>query len=257
MLGFSRAETAGWTDPGTLGLLVAAAALLVAFAAVEARSTAPLLPPSVVLDRTRGTTYLVMMLAAGGMYAVYLFLAYYLQQVLGFAPLVAGVAFLPMALSVAAASAAASSDALQRLGLRTLVPAGAALAVAGLLMLTTISTATSYATHVLPALVLAGLGLGTLFSTTMGSATAGVAREYAGVASATVNTSQQVGGSLAIATLSTLASSATGPDPVTATLAGYHLAYLGAALAVALAGVLGLALYPRRRPATASIKERR
>jgi acetyl esterase/lipase len=89
----------------------------------------------------------------------------------------------------------------------------------------------------------------------MGSATAGVAREHAGVASATVNTSQQVGGSLAIAALSTLASSATGPDPVTATIAGFHVAYLGAAVAVALAGVLALALYPRRTPATAPPKE--
>jgi EmrB/QacA subfamily drug resistance transporter len=254
VLGFARAEAAGWADPGTIGLLVAATALLVGFAVAETRSTDPLLPPSVVLDRTRGTTYLVMMLAAAGMYSVYLFLTYYLQQVLGFTPLVAGVAFLPMAISVAVASAVSSSDPLQRLGLRTLVPAGAALAVAGLLMLTTIGTDTGYATHVLPALVLAGLGLGTLFSTTMGSATVGVAPEHTGIASATVNTSQQVGGSLGVAALSTLAASGTGPDPVAATIAGFHLAYLGAAVAVALAGVIAL-LYPRRTRAVVPSEE--
>lgn len=252
VLGFARAEAAGWTDPGTIGLLAAAAALLVAFAVTETRTPDPLLPPSVVLDRTRGTTYIVMMLAAAGMYSVYLFLTYYLQQVLGFTPLAAGVAFLPMALSVAVASALSSSDALQRLGLRTLVPTGAALAVAGLLMLTTIGTDTGYATRVLPALVLAGLGLGTLFSTTMGSATVGVAREHAGIASATVNTSQQVGGSLGVAALSTLAASAT--DPSTAPIAGFHLAYLGAAVAVAVAGLVALR-YPGRARVTVSPKE--
>jgi EmrB/QacA subfamily drug resistance transporter len=254
VLGFSWAETAGWIDLGTLGLLAAAVVLLVAFVAIEARSVAPLLPPAIVVHRTRGTTYIVMALAAAGMYSVYLFLAYYLQQVMGMSPLLAGVAFLPMAGSVAVASAASSSDALQRFGLRTLVPGGAALATIGLLGLTRIGADTSYVTHVLPALVLAGLGLGTLFSTTIGSATVGVEARRSGIAAAVVNTSQQVGGSLGIAAFSTLsataAAGAAGSAPAEATIAGFHAAYWGAAGAVALAGVVALLRYPRRAGAT-------
>lgn len=261
VLGFSRAETNGWADPGTLGLLGGAVALLVAFVVIEARSATPLVPPAIVLDRTRGTTYLVMILAAAGMYSVYLFLAYYLQQVQGMSPLMAGIAFLPMALSTAVASALANSPALQRLGLRTIVPAGAALATVGMVMLTRIDVDTSYLTHVLPALVLAGLGLGTLFSASMGSATVGVAPQNSGVAAAVVNTSQQVGGSLGIAVFSTLSAAAAAGSgsvagPLEAAVAGFHAAYWGAAAAVALAGIIALR-YPRRsaEPATGSVPE--
>jgi EmrB/QacA subfamily drug resistance transporter len=252
VLGFSRAETAGWTDPSTLGVLAAGTALLVVFVRIELRSGAPLLPLSIVLHRVRGTTYLLMMLAAAGMYSVYLFLAYYMQRILGYSPLTAGVAFLPMALSVALASVMSSSGPLQRLGLRTLVPLGALLAVAGLLVLTTIDTTTSYLAHLAPGLVAAGLGLGTLFSAAMGSATVDVPRERSGIASAAVNTSQQIGGSLAIAALSTLAAAAgaSNPDPIVGALSGFHAAYWGAAAALALAGLVAFCLYPRRPTTT-------
>ncbi|WP_329047437.1 MFS transporter [Amycolatopsis sp. NBC_01488] len=238
VLGFGRSEVLGWTSPETLGSLALGVGLLGAFGFVEVRTATPLLPPSILRSRTRGTSYLVMLLAAVGMFSMYLFLAYYLQRTLGFSPVLAGVAFLPMAVSVAVGSAASGAALVPRFGIRLPVTAGAALAAAGFLYLTGIGAEAAYATAVLPGLLMAGLGLGTVFGSTMRSAAAGVPPAQAGVASATVNTTQQIGGSIGIALLTSLSLAASGE------IAGYHAAFWGAAAALAAAAVVAGVLYP-------------
>jgi EmrB/QacA subfamily drug resistance transporter len=238
VLGFGRSEVLGWTSPETLGSLALGLGLLVAFGFVEVRAATPLLPPSILRSRTRGTSYLVMLLAAVGMFSMYLFLAYYLQRTLGFSPVLAGVAFLPMAVSVAVGSAASGAALVPRFGIRLPVTAGSALAAAGFLYLTGIGAEAAYASAVLPGLLMAGLGLGAVFGSTMGSAAAGVPPARAGIASATVNTTQQIGGSIGIALLTSLSLAASGE------IAGYHAAFWGAAAALAAAAVVAGTFYP-------------
>jgi EmrB/QacA subfamily drug resistance transporter len=245
VLGFGRSEVLGWASATTIGSLAAGVALLVAFVLVQARTRTPLLPLTILRSRVRGTSYLVMLLAAVGMFSVYLFLAYYLQRTLGFSPVLAGVAFLPMAVSVAVGSAASGAALVPRFGIRLPVTAGSALAAAGFLYLTGIGAEAAYASAVLPGLVMAGLGLGAVFGSTMGSAAAGVPPARAGIASATVNTTQQIGGSIGIALLTSLSLAASGE------IAGYHAAFWGAAAALAAAAVVSGVLYPPpSRPAT-------
>jgi EmrB/QacA subfamily drug resistance transporter len=257
VFGFGRSETTGWTDSVTLIALVAGVVLLAAFVRTELRVENPLLPMAVVLDRVRGTSCLVMLLAAVGMFSIYLFLTYYLQKTLGYSPILAGLAFLPMALSTAISSTVSSSVVVGKIGLKAQVPFGALLATAGLLYLTTIDAGSAYATGVLPGLVLAGTGLGAIFSSAMGSATLGVRAQQAGIASAMVNTTQQIGGSIGVALLSSISVSAstrylaahTGDSPavrIDSTIAGYHAAFWCAAASLALAGVVALWLYPSR-----------
>lgn len=243
VLGFGRSEVLGWSSPVTVGAIALGFVLLIAFAFVETRIGAPLLPPSIVRSRVRGTSYLVMLLAAVGMFTVYLFLAYYLQRTLGYSPALAGVAFLPMAVSVAFGSALSGALLVPRFGIRVPVTAGAALAAAGFVYLTGIEVDGAYVTTVLPGMLMAGLGLGAVFGSTMGSAAAGVAPAQTGIASATVNTTQQIGGSIGVALLTSLSlsTSRSGGE-----IAGYHAAFWGAAVALAMGAVLAGALYPRR-----------
>ncbi|MGW6930908.1 DHA2 family efflux MFS transporter permease subunit [Lentzea sp. NPDC054927] len=241
VLGFGRSEVLGWANATTIGSLAAGAVLLVAFVLVQSRTRTPLLPLSILRSRVRGTSYLVMSLAAVGMFSVYLFLAYYLQRTLGFSPVLAGVAFLPMAVSVAIGSAASGAALVPRFGIRMPVAGGSALAAAGFLYLTGIGS--DYATTVLPGLIMAGLGLGAVFGSAMSSGAEGVPPEQAGIASATVNTTQQIGGSIGIAVLTSLSLSASRSG---GEMAGYHAAFWGAAAALALAAVIAAVLYPRR-----------
>jgi EmrB/QacA subfamily drug resistance transporter len=242
VLGFGRSEILGWSNPMTVGALAAGPLLLLGFAWVQVRVSAPLLPPSIVRSRVRGTSYLVMFLAAVGMFSVYLFLAYYLQRTLGFSPALAGVAFLPMAVSVAIGSAGCGGVLVPRFGLRAPVTAGALLAAVGFSLLTRIEAQSAYAAVVLPGLIMAGLGLGAVFGSTMGSASVGVAPSQAGVASATVNTTQQIGGSIGVAVLTSLSLSVSRSD---GEIAGYHAAFWGAALCLATAAAVAGVLYPR------------
>jgi EmrB/QacA subfamily drug resistance transporter len=254
VLGFGQSETAGWASAATIVPLAVGVLLLVAFLGVELRTAQPLLPMSVLLDRVRGTSYLVMLLAAVGMYAIYLFLAYYLQRTLGYSPILAGIAFLPMAICTVISSTVSSSVLTTRLGLKTQVPLAAALAAVGLLYLATITADANYFARVLPGLLAAGIGLGVLFSSAMSSATVGVHPRQAGVASAVVNTSQQVGGSIGVAVLSSISLAASNSYAATnpalahvqAPIAGYHAAFVAAAVAILAAGVIGGALYPKR-----------
>lgn len=206
--GFSHAETDGWANGITIGFLVAAAVLLATFTWLQTRVEHPLLPLRIVLDRNRGGSLLAMFMAAAGMFAVFLFLTYYLQNSLHYSAVRTGVAFLPMTGILVVASGVASTVLVPRVPARFLIPTGLVLAGAGLALLTQIGLATAYASHVLPALLLLGIGLGLVFAPAFSLATLGVEARDSGVASAAVNTMQQVGGAVGTALLNTIAASA-------------------------------------------------
>jgi EmrB/QacA subfamily drug resistance transporter len=209
VFGFSHASTASWGDATTLGFLAAGVVLLAAFVQIQRRVAHPLLPLRVVLDRNRGGSYLAVGLSGIAIFGVFLFLTYYLQQNLGFSPVKSGAAFLPMTFAIMISATTCQTKVLPRTGARPLVGLGMLLGAAGMIYLTGIGAHSSYATHVLPALLLMGVGFGLIFAPAMSSATLGVAPADAGVASAMVNTMQQIGGSIGTALLSTLAASAT------------------------------------------------
>jgi EmrB/QacA subfamily drug resistance transporter len=206
--GFTKAATDGWGSTVTLTLLIIAGVLLLAFVVVEARSSHPLLPLRVVAERNRGGSYLATLLVGAGLFAMFVFLSYYLQGVLGYSALKAGVAFLPFAAGVIIA-AGASSSLVPRVGPRLPMTVGLVLGAVGLLWLSQIGVHTSYWTHVLPPEILMSVGLGLAFPAVASTALVGVEPKDAGVASALVNTTQQVGGSLGTALLNTIAASAT------------------------------------------------
>jgi EmrB/QacA subfamily drug resistance transporter len=208
--GFANAETHGWGAPLTIGSLVAAVLLLATFVALQARGKNPLLPLRVVLDRDRGGSYFSMAIAGAGMFGVFLFLTYYLQRTLGFSPVQSGLAFLPLTGALVLTATFVSAVALPRVGPRPLVPSGMTLAAVAMLLLTRVGVNSGYAGNVLPAIILVGIGMGLIFAPAMATATGGVRPQDAGVASAMVNTSQQVGGSVGTALLSTFSATAAG-----------------------------------------------
>jgi EmrB/QacA subfamily drug resistance transporter len=258
VFGLSRAETAGWGSPLTIALLASGAILLALFAWIEMRAAEPLLPLRVLTDRYRGASFLSMLIASASMFGVFLFLTYYLQQNLGYSPIATGLAFLPMTLLLIGTAMIASNTLRRRLGPGVLVAAGMALSAAGMLYLTKLGVQASYAADILPALLAMGVGLGLIFPTTMNSATLGVEARDAGVASAAVNTTQQVGGSIGTALLSTIVSSATAAylvdahgagDAARAAVHGYTTAFGWSAAAFAVGAVIAALLFGRARPA--------
>jgi EmrB/QacA subfamily drug resistance transporter len=206
--GFTRAESDGWTSGVTIGLLVGAVVLLVAFALVESNVRAPLVPLRVVIDRNRGGVYMSLGLAVIAMFGLFLFLTYYLQIVKGYSPVQTGFAFLPMIVGMITGSTQIGARLMTRVSPRLLMAPGFLLAAVGMLILTQMQPDSSYAGLVLPAQILLGLGMGTAFMPAMSLATYGVQPSDAGVASAMVNTSQQVGGAIGTALLNTIAASA-------------------------------------------------
>jgi EmrB/QacA subfamily drug resistance transporter len=206
--GFSNAETQSWTATATIVALVASPVLLIAFAVIESRVTNPLLPLHIVRDRARGDAYLSVLLASAGVFGVFFFLTYYMQLTLHFSPLTAGLAFLPMTGVLVATSVTAQTRVLPRTGAKPLVVTGMTLGVIAMIIFTRLSPGGAYATHVLPGLLVIGMGMGCIFAPAIGTATLGVEVRETGVASAMVNTSQQVGGAVGLALLSTLSASA-------------------------------------------------
>jgi hypothetical protein len=202
--GFSNAEMDGWTAPLTIGMLAYGVVAAAVFVAIERRVASPLLPLRVVNDRNRGAAFLAVSIAGVAMFATFLFLTYYLQQGLGFSPIESGLAFLPLVVAIFAVAPAAATKLLPRVGPRPLVPSGMAIAALGLVYLTGIGVESSYAGAVLPAVIVMGVGFGLIMAPSFATATQGIEPGDAGVASAMVNTSQQVGGSLGLALLSTL-----------------------------------------------------
>ncbi|WP_208647958.1 MFS transporter [Streptomyces tirandamycinicus] len=207
--GFTRAESHGWTDATTLGMFVASVVLLAAFVTVEARVSSPLLPLRVLTERNRGGVYLSLGLAIIAMFGLFLFLTYYLQIVKGYSPVRTGFAFLPMIAGMITGSTQIGARLMLRVPPRLLMGPGFLVAAAGMLLLTQLEVDSSYAGLILPAQLLLGLGMGTAFMPAMSLSTYGVEARDAGVASAMVNTSQQVGGAIGTALLNTVAASAT------------------------------------------------
>ncbi|MFC9385133.1 MFS transporter [Streptomyces venezuelae] len=207
--GFTRAESEGWSDTGTIGLFVGSAVLLLAFVLTEAKVKSPLLPLRVLTDRNRGGVYLSLGLAVIAMFGLFLFLTYYLQVVKGYSPVMTGFAFLPMIAGMIIGSTQIGTRLMTRVPPRLLMAPGFLTAGVGMLLLTQLEVGTSYAGLILPAQLLLGLGMGTAFMPAMSLATLGVDPRDAGVASAMVNTSQQVGGAIGTALLNTIAASAT------------------------------------------------
>ncbi|MFD0365812.1 MFS transporter [Nocardia sp. GCM10030253] len=201
--GFSRAADDGWLAGSTVGLLVAGVALLIAFVAIERRSSNPLLPLHIPGEINRGGAFLAALLIPIAMFAMFLFLSYYFQITLGYSSLKAGFAFLPFPAGIAI-SAGVTSALLPKLGPRPLMVAGAALGVLGLLLLAQLSYGDSYAASVLPAQVLIALGMGPLFVGMQTVALHQVEEEDSGVASALLNAAQQVGGAVGTALLTTI-----------------------------------------------------
>lgn len=207
--GFSRAGSDGWTAAVTVGLFCAAVVLLAAFVLVESRVQAPLLPLRVLTERNRGGVYLSLGLSVIGMFGLFLFLTFYLQTVLDYSPLRSGFAFLPMVVGMIIGSTQIGARLMVRVAPRWLMGPGLLLAAVGMAILSQIRTDSTYAALLLPGLVLVGLGLGTSFMPAMSLATHGVAPRDTGIASAMVNTAQQVGGSIGIALLNTIAATTT------------------------------------------------
>src|SRR5215469_16329803 len=206
--GFSNAATHNWHTPSTYGFLAAGGGLLAVFAWWQSRAASPLLPPRVVLDRNRGAAYLAVLITGAGMFGIFLFLIYYLQQTLGYSPVVSGLAFLPMIAMVVVSANLSNVVLLPRLGPKPLVAVGMLLAAGSLVWLTRIGAGSGYASAVLGPLIGAGLGLGFTIAPSMNTGTFAVAPQDAGVASATLNTGQQVGGSIGTALLNTIFASA-------------------------------------------------
>ncbi len=206
--GFSHAQTAGWSNHTTLAFLIAGALLLAAFVVIQSRGRNPLLPLHIVTDRNRAASFLSIGIAGASIFAVFLFLTYYLQQDRGYTPIRTGIAFLPLSAAIMISAIIATTRLRPRLGPRPLMIAGMLLGAGGMLYLTRLTITASYATAILPTLLMLGVGLGLVFSTSINSATLGVKPADAGVASATVSAAQQIGGSLGTALLSTVAASA-------------------------------------------------
>src|SRR6516165_933415 len=202
--GFSNAATHNWRTPSTYGFLAAGVALLAAFAFWQFRAASPLLPPRVVADRNRGGAYLAVLIAGAGIFGIFLFLTYYMQQTLHYSPVVTGVAFLPMIAMVVVSANLSNVVLLPRLGPKPLVTAGMLLAAGGLVWLTRIGVHSSYASAVLGPLMVVGLGFGFTVAPSMNTGTFGVPSQDAGVASATINTGQQIGGSVGTSLLNTI-----------------------------------------------------
>ena len=254
VFGFASAETDGWAAWSVYAFLVGGVVLLGVFVAVQRRVAAPLLPLRVLLDRYRGGSFLTILVLTTGMFGLSLFLAYVMQTELGFSPVLTGVAFLPMVASIMTASTTVPAYVLPRLGPKPLIFVGLLLGAGALFWFSFLSPGSTYAGGVLGPLILMGLGMGTAMSTSINTATLGVEPADAGVASATVNTMQQVGGSVGTALLSSIAGTATasalglGLAPPTAALAGYDRAFLVASVVFVVGAVVAGSLVPAGRP---------
>ena len=246
----------GWGSLETLGLAGAALALLASFVVIERRAAAPLVRLGIFRTRSLTSANVTMLAVAGAMFAIFFFASLYVQQVLDFGPVEAGLAFLPLTFGIILFSAIAQ-NLVGRIGVRPVAMAGMAVAALGLVLLAGVSADGSYAADVLPGLLVMSAGLGLTFVPLTLIATTNVREEDAGLASGLFNSAQQVGGALGLAILSTLAANRTdsavsgldaptAADRVSALVDGYQLAFATGAGLIAL-GVVIMALFVRRR----------
>jgi EmrB/QacA subfamily drug resistance transporter len=246
----TKTESWGWSSPSTIALFATAVILLGVFLIIENRSSHPLLPMRILQDRKRAGSYSAMFLTAAGLFAMFLFLSYYLQGVLGYTALKAGFAYLPFSIGIII-SAGVASQLLPKVGPRPLATTGLLMASLGMFWLTRLTPTSEYQTHVLPSMIIMSLGMGLTFVSLSSTALFGVANHDAGVASALLNTSQQIGGSLGTALLNTIAATASasflvahasdGPAAVPASqVHGFTTAFMIAAVILFVAAMVVL-----------------
>jgi EmrB/QacA subfamily drug resistance transporter len=273
VFGFSEAATAGWGATTTVIPLVLAPILLVSFVLMERRAAHPILPLGVLLNRNRGGSYLTILLLAIGMFGVFLFLTYYLEEIAGYSAVRAGAAFVPLTVCVVISSIATNTRLLPRFGPRWLVTFGSLAAAGAMVYFAQISSSTSYPTGILPPELIFGLGVGAVFGSCINMATAGATAETAGVASALVTTGQQVGGSIGTSLLNTIATSVaatylashatraylaahaktlmTTPVYAASQVHSYDVSFYIAAAIMIVAALAAAAIYPPGRPVAA------
>jgi EmrB/QacA subfamily drug resistance transporter len=246
-----KAQDYGWGSATTLGLIAAAVGLLAAFVAIERRSKAPLVRLDIFRIRSLASANGVMLLVASGMFAFFFFSSIYTQEILGFSPLQAGLAFLPFTAGIMA-GAGAAQQLIRRFGVRPVAVAGMLLAAAGLAYMTGASAGGSYASDLLPGIIPMSIGMGLTFVPITLIGTTNVGDADAGLASGVFNTSQQVGGALGLAVLSTFATNRTthalagGAPRAQAMVDGFHVAFTaGAGLIAAGAILLAVLIRPR------------
>ena len=243
-----KAETAGWGSATTIGFFVVAFALLAAFVVIELRSAEPLVRLSIFRTRSLTTANLTMFLVASGMFAMFFFNTLYVQRVLGYGPLTAGISFLPFTGGIMISAGIASNFA-PRIGVRPVAAVGMALTILGMLVFARMPVDGSYAADVLPGMILASLGMGAVFMPLTLVATTGLHDEDQGLASGLFNTSQQIGGALGLAILSTIAAGRTHGTGSAALVHGFHYAFAGAGCFVAGGLVVMLAMLRKRHVA--------
>jgi predicted MFS family arabinose efflux permease len=260
--GFTKANESGWSSSSTVVLLIVAVVLLAAFVLIERSTAHPLLPTRVFTERNRAGAFLVSLLIGLSLFGMFLFLVYYMQGTLHYSALKSGLAFLPFSAGIIVAAGIASG-LLPRIGPRPLMVGGTAMAALGMLLFTQIKVDSSFAVWVLPAEIVMSLGMGFAFVALSSTALIGVDERDAGVASALVNTTQQIGGSLGTALLNTIAASATvtyisshGPgSAAVATVHGYTVAFTWGLGALVLAAILSFVLVSKqRRPAAPEVE---
>jgi EmrB/QacA subfamily drug resistance transporter len=231
--GFSNAATHGWHTPSTYGFLVTGVVLLVVFALWQGRAANPLLPPRVVLDRNRGGAYASMLIVSSGLFGVFLFLTYYMQQTLAYSPIVTGFAFLPIAGGIAVAANLSTIVLMPRIGPKPLVATGMLVAAAAMTWFAQLGAHTAYVDGVLGPIILTGIGIGMVIAPSINTGTFGVAPRDAGVASATVTVGQQLGASIGTSLLNTIFASA---------VASYITLHIASARVIGRPALTGLAL---------------
>ena len=239
--GLVHSASHGWGSGQTIVSFIAAAVLLTAFVLIEQRSSEPLVRLSIFRVRSLLTANVAMFLAFSGMFAMFFFNSLYIQKVLGFGPLKAGVSFLPFTAGVMLSAGLASSLA-PRLGVKPVAAVGMVLTVVGMVLFARMPVGGSYATDVLPGMIIGSLGMGAIFMPLTLVATTGLEDEDQGLASGLFNTSQQVGGALGLAILSTIAASHTHGVSADTQVHGFHYAFAGAGVLVGLALVVLVAL---------------
>jgi EmrB/QacA subfamily drug resistance transporter len=242
------AQSAGWGSTKTIATFAIAAILLIAFVVIETRAKAPLVRLSIFRIRSLSIANIVMFLAASGIFAMFFFNTLYLQRVLGYKPLEAGLAFLPFTAGIMVSAGLASAFA-PRVGVRLVAAIGMILTTGGLLLLTQLPVDGTYVSDVLPAILLSSLGMGAVFMPLTLIATTGLKNEDQGLASGLFNTSQQIGGALGLAVLSTIAASksaSAGGSQANALVVGFHWAFAGGAVVMVI-GLVVLLTFLRQR----------
>jgi EmrB/QacA subfamily drug resistance transporter len=253
--GFTEASKSGWSSTGALVSFAIAAVLLVAFVLLQNRLTNPLLPLRVVWHRNRGGSYLTSIILGAGMMGMFLFMTYYFQQTLHYSPLKSGVSYLPFSGALIVV-AGLGSTLLPRVGPRVMMTTGGVLATGAMTWLTQLRADSSYPAMILPAFLLMATGMALVFVPLGNTALTGVANHDAGVASAMVNTTQQVGGSLGVALLNTVFTTAVagyitahGPAQAgQAAIHGYNVAFTISAILIGLSTLVTFVLI-RKDPA--------